>query len=89
MKHLVIAALACALPAAASANRASAEACAASLAPEARLIFDAAAPSIAPNVEIRPVLEEKTRALVSSGRVSRSSARGSATAAGNCLRQLQ
>lgn len=89
MKRFIIAAVICVLPITASANRAAADACAASLTPEARLIFDAAAPSITPTTEIRPVLEEKTRALVSSGRVSRSSARGSATAAGNCLKQLQ
>ena len=89
MTRFIIAAAICVLPMTAAANRAAADACAASLAPEARLIFDAAAPSITPTAEIRPVLEEKTRALVSSGRVSRSSARGSATAAGNCLKQLQ
>lgn len=89
MKRIIIASVIWALPMTASANRAAADACAASLSPEARLIFDAAAPAITPNAEIRPILEEKTRALVSSGRVSRSSARGSATAAGNCLRQLQ
>ena len=89
MKRFVIAAAICMLPMTASANRAAADACAASLTAEARLIYDAAAPSVTPNAEIRPVLEEKTRALVSSGRVSRSSARGSATAAGNCLKQLQ
>lgn len=89
MKRFIIAAVICGLPMTASANRAAADACAASLAPEARLIFDATAPSITPTTEIRPVLEEKTRALVSSGRVSRSSARGSATAAGNCLQQIR
>lgn len=89
MKHLIIAGVICALPFAASANRIAADACAASLSPEARLIFDAAAPAITGGTEIRAILEEKTRALVAGGRVSRSSARGSATAAGNCLRQLQ
>lgn len=89
MKRLIIAAAVCAFPMTSSANRAATDACAASLAPEARLIFDATAPSITPTTEIRPVLEEKTRSLISSGRVSRSSARGSATAAGNCLKQLQ
>ncbi len=89
MKRFLIAAAICALPMTASANRAAADACAASLAPEARLIFDATAPSITPTAEIRAALEEKTRDLVMNGRVSRSSARGSATAAGNCLKNLQ
>ncbi len=78
-----------AIPAAASANPASAAACAATLPGEASVIYQATAPDIRPDSNIRDILVKKVRAMVISGQVPRATARSSAVAAGECLRLLK
>jgi hypothetical protein len=77
-----------AMPAAASANPASA-ACAATLPGEASMIYQATVPDIRLDSNIRDIVVKKVRAMVISGQVSRATARSSAIAAGECLRLLK
>jgi hypothetical protein len=77
------------LPTAALADRREADACAASLPVEAKLIYDAALPSITPSAVIRDILPDKVRPLVMAGKVSRNTGRASAEAAGQCLKYLK
>jgi hypothetical protein len=69
------------------ANRASADACAAKLSPEAKQIYAASIGSVAPGADMQEVVRSKTRALVIGGKISRSAARPAAEAAGVCLKQ--
>jgi hypothetical protein len=69
------------------ANRASADACAAKLPPEAKQIYAASISSVAPGVDMKEVVRSKTRALVMGGKLSRDQARPAAEAAGACLKQ--
>jgi hypothetical protein len=69
------------------ANRASADACAAKLSPEAKQIYAASIGSVAPGADMKEVVRSKTRALVIGGKISRSAARPAAEAAGVCLKQ--
>lgn len=69
------------------ANRASADACAAKLPPEAKQIYAASIGSVAPGADMKEVVRSKTRALVIGGKISRSAARPAAEAAGACLKQ--
>jgi hypothetical protein len=66
-----------------------AQACASTLAPESKAIYDVSAADVAAGAEIKATLEAKTRALVMDGKVVRSSARSSAEAAGTCLKILK
>ena len=69
------------------ANRASADACAAKLSPDAKQIYAASIGSAAPGVDMKEVVRSKTRALVIGGKLSRDAARPAAEAAGVCLKQ--
>jgi hypothetical protein len=69
------------------ASKASADACAAKLSPEAKEIYAASIGSVAPGVDMREVVRGKTRALVMSGKLTRDQARPAAEAAGACLKQ--
>lgn len=89
MTRILVTLLIAAAPAAALADRTSAAACANNLSPEARAIYDSAAPAVTPATDLRDLLQARTRALLAEGRVARSSARNSATAAGNCPKHLQ
>ncbi|NDV85871.1 hypothetical protein GTW51_04050 [Aurantimonas aggregata] len=68
------------------AAHAQAPACAAALPAEAKLIYDtvAAAPATG---SLRDRVTTATKSLVAAGQVGRMSARSSATAAGECLKQ--
>ncbi len=77
------------LTSSAFAGQKEASACAASLKPEAQLIYAAAAPSIAPDKVIKDLLPSIIRPMVESGKVARSTARDSGAAAGACLKLLQ
>ncbi len=77
------------LPGFALADKKTATACAAKLPPEARLIFDTAAPSIRADTVIKDALPGIVRPMVISGKVARSSARQNGEAAGLCLKELQ
>ena len=65
----------------------AADACAAALPPEAKVIYDAVAPEFASSSDPRALLKAKVADLVKAGAVQRDSARSSAIAAGDCLRQ--
>ena len=69
-----------------NAARAATPACAAALPAEAKLIYDAVAAAPATGSLLDRVTAE-TKALVAAGEVKRMSARSSATAAGECLKQ--
>lgn len=68
------------------ANRATADACAARLSPEAKLVYTASIGSVTPRADLRDVVRSKTRALVMSGKLDRGGARTAAEAAGACLK---
>jgi hypothetical protein len=75
------------LAAPAVANRSAADACAAKLPADAKLIYGAAIGSVAPGIDLREMVRSKTRALVIGGKLSRGQARPAAEAAGVCLKQ--
>lgn len=77
------------LPCLAQADTKSSLACAAKLQPEARLIYDKAAPTIRADTVIRDALPGIVRPMVIAGNVVRSSAVASSEAAGLCLKELQ
>lgn len=69
------------------ASRAGADACAAKLPADAKLIYAAAIGSVAPGIDLREMVRSKTRALVMAGKVSRGQALPAAEAAGACIKQ--
>ena len=69
-----------------SAAQAASPACAAALPAEAKLIYDAVAAAPATG-SLRDRVTAETKALVAAGQVKRMSARSSATAAGECLKE--
>jgi hypothetical protein len=88
LRTLLMAALIVA-PAAALADQQAADACAAALPTEARAIYDATLPQALAGADLRDAVTTQTRALVGAGQVKRMSARGSAEAAGKCLKLAQ
>ncbi len=72
---------------AALAQDATAAACAAKLPKDAKTIFDATLPKIIPGANLRDLVTATTRSLAVAGNISRSTARDSAIAAGQCLQQ--
>jgi hypothetical protein len=61
-------------------------ACAASLQPHARLVFDAVSAQPQPELTLRAVIEKRTRELVFMDRLMVGAARPAAEAASTCLR---
>ncbi len=88
MKKLVIAAFLATLPAPAYADAAAAEACAAKLEGDQRIIFDATKPLVQPGTDLKAVITEATTNLVMGGNVARDTAEASAKKAGPCLQKL-
>lgn len=88
MRPILLAGLLSLAPLSTWANPA-ADACAANLAPEGRLIFQQTAPSVTPAADLRALVEAKTRELAMAGRISRTSARSNAAAAYECLQKLR
>ncbi|MGQ9367925.1 hypothetical protein [Azospirillum sp. ST 5-10] len=76
------------VPAPALADAAAADNCAAALPADAKMIYDATRPSIAPGVKIADEIRAATRPLVMGGKLSRSDARPAAEAAGKCLAMI-
>jgi hypothetical protein len=89
MLRSVFAAVILLLPSVAFADKKSSVACAAKLAPEAKLIYDAAVPSIRPDTVIKDALPPIVRPMVMAGTVVRATAQDSGQAAGLCLKELQ
>ena len=77
-----------AIPLAAQADDTTAGNCAADLKPESKLIYDKTSENLAPDSDLKKVIEKETRALVHDGKVSMWSARESAEAAYPCLEKL-
>jgi hypothetical protein len=73
----------------AHASAASAQACADKLNPEARAIYDRAAPSVTPSTDLAPLLKSTVPGMVFSGDVKAATARDSAIAAVPCLKDLK
>ena len=73
----------------AHASTAAAQACAAKLQPEAKTIYDRAAPSVTPTTDLAPLLKSIVPGMVFSGDVKAGTARDSAIAAAHCLRDLK
>ncbi len=69
------------------ANRAAADACAAKLTGDARLIYASTIGAVAPGVDMVETVRAKTRELAMSGKINRAEAQPSAQAAGSCLKQ--
>ena len=69
------------------ANRAAADACAARLPADAKLIYTATIGTVAPGVNLVDNVKTKARELVMAGKIGRSQAQGAAQAAGACLKQ--
>jgi len=88
-KFILIAALLLVAPLQAFADPAAAVKCRASLAPDAKLIYDTVSPLVTPTTVIRDVIKQQTRSLVLAGKVKRATARDSAKAAGECFRLLR
>lgn len=84
----VVAAAALVLPAATSfASRATADACAAGLPADAKLIYSASIGEVRPGADLPGLIKSKARSLVMSGKISRGAAQAAAQAAGACLKQ--
>jgi hypothetical protein len=81
------ASLALLLAAAAHADRKTADACAAKLSPEAKLVYSATIGAVTTQATLKDTVTSKTRSLVMGGKLSRSAARPAAEAAGACLKQ--
>ena len=73
----------------AMADRAAGDACAASLKPEARTIYDATAPLVGIGQDMRQAMTATTSQLAINGKIDRATARESAQAAGLCLEKLR
>lgn len=69
------------------ANRAAADACAAKLPAQGKLIYAATIPAVAPGIDLKDIVRAKTRALVMDGKIDRGQAQAAAQAAGACLMQ--
>lgn len=83
-----IVALVLALPVApAFANRATADACAARLPADAKLIYAVSIGTVAPGADLAGNVRAKTRELVMAGKLDRAQAQSAAEAAGACLKQ--
>jgi hypothetical protein len=71
------------------ADAASSRSCAAKLSPEAKAIYDRAAPSVTPSTDLPALLKATVPGMIFEGDVSARTARDSATAAYPCLKDLK
>jgi hypothetical protein len=71
------------------ADKAAADACAAKLPANAKLIYAAAIGGVTPGADLNELVRSKTRPLVMSGKIGRDQAMGAAQAAGTCLQQAK
>lgn len=71
------------------ANKAAADACAAKLPADAKLIYAATIGGVTPAVDLKDLIRSKTRPLVMSGKIGRDQAPAAAQAAGTCLQQAK
>lgn len=78
--------LAALLPASALATEAAATKCRGKLNPDATQIYDKSLPLATPDANLREVVTQQTRALVSANAIQMSTARPNAEAAAKCLK---
>ena len=74
-------------PTLAFADKPAADACAAGLPADAKLIYAATAADFPTAADPRGMVRDKTRAMVQAGKIAQGSARDNAMAAGKCLQQ--
>ena len=88
---LLLAALTTAMPALAADAKASkaAKACAATLSPEGKAMYAAAAPNVKPDSEMRDVIRSGAIGLVMTGNLSREQAQANGPAVAGCLKLLK
>ena len=65
------------------------ESCAASLSPTGKTIFEAVAPSVEADTNLKKLVKEALRPLVLSGKLKRKDAKANVLLAGKCLHLLQ
>lgn len=63
--------------------------CAASLTPTGKAIYEAVAPSVEADTNLKKLLKKKVRPLVMSGKLKRKNAKANAPLAGECLLLLK
>jgi len=78
-----------AISSAAFADKMNSETCAASLTPTGKIIFEAVAPSVEAETNLKKLLKKKVRPLVISGKLKRKDAKANAPLAGECLLLLK
>ena len=71
------------------ADKQNSETCAASLTPTGKTIFEAVAPSVEAETNLKELVIKKVRPLVLSGKLKRKDAKASVLLAGKCLHLLQ
>ena len=71
------------------AHTVNSETCAASLTPTGKTIFEAVAPSVEADTNLKKLVIEKVRPLVLSGKLKRKDAKANVLLAGKCLHLLQ
>jgi len=71
------------------ADKMNSETCAASLTPTGKTIFEAVAPSVEADTNLKKLLKKKVRPMVLSGKLKRKDAMANAPLAGECLLLLK
>ena len=71
------------------ADKMNSETCAASLTPTGKIIFEAVAPSVEADTNLKKLVKETLRPLVLSGKLKRKDAKANVLLAGKCLHLLQ
>ena len=71
------------------ADEVKSDTCAASLSPTGKTIFEAVAPSVQAETNLKELLMKKVRPLVLSGKLKRKDAKANASLAGECLLLLK
>lgn len=73
----------------AQADEQASQTCAAELTPTGKAIFEAVAPTVNADSDLKKLIEKKVRPLVLKGELKRKDAKANAPAAGKCLHLLQ
>ncbi len=89
MKKFAMIALIALAPMAVMADQAASTKCRGKLAKDAKLIYDNSLPLATPDANLREVVTDQTRTLVSAGTIPMDTARPNAEAAGECLKLLR
>lgn len=84
-KSICIVLCASAMSGAAYAEEMNSETCAQTLTPTGKSIYEAVAPSVEADSDIKKLLKKKVRPLVMSGKLKRKEAKANAPLAGKCL----